>query len=273
MRILCGIIRSFLLLPFPLKVIVEFAFILILASAVWIFLRWIPVIVIKVLEVLNKLLTMANRQLLCVIFGKNKNVYDWDEKIGRLGQKIDYRLNIKSAWLKESNWRQILKSKKCIVILVTVYFLAILPYLPIKNVINEYYFEHISVVNKMFVRMEKWMEEKTEGYPPLINYTKPLKNTEDAINLEQPYIEFAEERILLQLNRDTSYANVRETPEMEGRKLCVVGRDDTMVYQSEYMYDNERYWLKVIVESQNSMEGWISSRVLETNIVNELNLQ
>lgn len=65
----------------------------------------------------------------------------------------------------------------------------------------------------------------------------------------------------------------RETPELHGETLGTVSREDTIIYQMEYVYDGERYWLKVTVESKNNLSGWISSKVIEKSIIDSLKLQ
>lgn len=267
-----GLIKSLLLLPLPLRIVVELAIAVIVLAFVWIFFKWIPAFLLKILGELNKLMTLVNRQLLCIFEKKSPNVYELDEKFAALGRAIDLCLNNGVVWVKELRVRQILKNKKSICILIMVYFLAILPSVPLKYIIDEYYLEHLYGINRMFTQIENWADEKFEKYPPILNYQgKP--ESEDNQTPEQPYIEAVKIHIILQLSPDTAYANIRETPEMAGSKIGIVGREDIIVYQNEFSYDNERYWLKVIVESQNNMEGWISANIIESSIVDELNLQ
>lgn len=271
-RIIGGIIKNILLLPLPLRIVVELAIAVILAALIWMLFKWIPAFLLKILGGLNELVTLINRQLLCVFEKKSSKVYDWDEKIAIAGRKIDLCLHNAVAWVKKLNAGQILKSKKSICVLIVIYFLAILPSIPLKYILDEYYLEHLYGINRMFTRVENWADEKFEGYPPLINYQRRAGN-DDSETLEEPYVEVVKIYTILQLDSDTAYANIRETPEMDGSKVGLVSREDTIVYQNEFSYDNERYWLKVVVESQNNMEGWISANIIESSIVDELNLE
>lgn len=271
MHFFWGIIQNYLLLPSPLRIIIALVFIVAILLFIWNFIKYIPILTIMLLIVLNKFVTMVNRRLICTIGKKNQNVYNWDEEIGRFGRTIDSHLNISIDWLKKSTWHQLL-SKKCICILTIIYLLAIFPSLPLKYVIDEYYLEHMYGINRVFVHFEKILEEKAEGYPPIFDLPQFKGDSDQVIHREEPPTETEKRQIFLQLNQSTYYANVRESPAKSGEKVCVVGRDDTLVYQNEYISDSERCWLKVIVESQNNLEGWISSKVIDNSILNELNL-
>ena len=78
--------------------------------------------------------------------------------------------------------------------------------------------------------------------------------------------------VYLMLNEETYYANVRETADANGNKCVIVSKEDKILYQNEYKYDGERYWLKVKVESQDNQEGWMSANILDRGIVDLLNL-
>ena len=120
------------------------------------------------------------------------------------------------------------------------------------------------------------MGKKSEGYPPLIKWEQREKDSVEVIleiDSEQAKNVDAEERICVLLNKDIYVANIRETPELYGETLDTVSREDIIIYQMEYVYDGERYWLKVIVESKNNLSGWISSKVIEKSIIDSLKLQ
>jgi len=40
-----------------------------------------------------------------------------------------------------------------------------------------------------------------------------------------------------------------------------------------YEHDGSRYWLKVIVETKDGREGWISGKIIEQEILDLLDLQ
>lgn len=272
MHILWGIIQNYLLLPAPLRIFVILGLITFLLLLTWKLTKYIPVFIIVLLSVLNKLVTMVSRRLICTIGRKSPHVYTWDEKIGKSGRTRDDRLNRGIAWLQKSTWRQILNAK-FLLILGLIYILAILPNLPLQNIIDEYYIEHMYGVNSIFTRFEKMLEEKAEGYPPIIDCSKwNNKPSNDVVPSVKPMTETDAYPVYLQLNQSTYYAYVRESPEKAGAEVCIVGRDDTLIYQNEYVSEKDRYWLKVLVESNNNLEGWISSKVIESSILDELNL-
>jgi hypothetical protein len=276
MGILFGIIQSLLLLPMPLRILIELVIMTILMIPLMGLVKCGLGIVVKVLKLLNKLITMITRNLVCRIGKRSKNVYDWDEKMGELGGTIDHCLGDSVAWLKHCKTRQLIKNKKILCLLVIIYFLAIIPVFPLKNFIDEYYLDLFYSINKIFTTNEIYLGKKSEGYPPLIKWEQREKDSVEVIleiDSEQAKNVDAEERICVLLNKDIYVANIRETPELYGETLDTVSREDIIIYQMEYVYDGERYWLKVIVESKNNLSGWISSKVIEKSIIDSLKLQ
>lgn len=160
--------------------------------------------------------------------------------------------------------------------MVIIYFLAIISAFQLKNFIDESYLDPFYSINKVFTAIEEYFGKKSEGYPPLIKWERREKDGAEVIlDIGGPQAKNVnmEERICVLLNKDTYVAYVRETPELHGETLGTVSREDTIIYQMEYVYDGERYWLKVTVESKNNLSGWISSKVIEKSIIDSLELQ
>lgn len=276
MGVLFGIIQNLLLLPMPVRILIELVIMAVLMIPLMGLVKRGLGIIVKVLKLLNKLSTTITRNLICRIGKRSKNVYDWDEKMGELGGTIDQCLGGTVVWLKHCKARQLIKNKKILCLLVIIYFLAIIPVFPLKNFIDESYLDPFYSINKVFIAIEKYLGKKSEGYPPLIKWERGEKDGAEVIldiDGEKAKNVNMEERICVLLNKDTYVAYIRETPELHGETLGTVSREDTIIYQMEYVYDGERYWLKVIVESKNNLSGWISSKVIEKSIIDSLELQ
>lgn len=273
MRIIFGIIGVFLSLPMPLRVLVELSGVTVLSMPVCVLLKWIFAIILEVLRMLNKFFTMTNRYLICKICRNSRNVYVWDEKIGRLGGKIDRILADCIVWLKKCKVWKILKNRISLCLLLIIYVLAILPSIPLERVINDYYLEPFYGVSEVFANAEGYLKEKAEDYPPLFILRENEQDVAEEAIQEQLGTEDVGERFYLLLNSDISFANIRQSPELDSEKVGTVSKEDVIIYENEYKHDSERYWLKVIVESQNNLSGWISAKVIEKSVIEKLNLQ
>lgn len=80
MGILFGIKQNLLLLTMPLRILIELVIMAVLMIPFMGLVKWGLGIVVKVMKLLNKLITMITRNLICRIGKGSKNVYDWDEK-------------------------------------------------------------------------------------------------------------------------------------------------------------------------------------------------
>ena len=266
-----GIWKLVLMLPLSIRVLLEILIIVGIIALIWPVLKYVFIFIAKLLQLMNKCILGGIRYLLCRFAKSSTNIHEWDEKIGERGRKIDDWLASKEITYKKRKFKDILKINSIVIAFGIIYIAAILPEFKLERLITESYLEEIYFVNKMFCNMESKLTEGIENYPDL--FKKPERKEEEkqkeTINDDE---EEEQALVCLVLGEGTSYANIRKSAALDGERLCTVSKEDRIVYQNIYEYDNERYWLKVTVESQNAMEGWISSKVIDEEVLRMLNL-
>lgn len=274
MRVLFGIIRLFLEWPEAIRRLLELIILLIVVLLLWPLIKHIFIFVLKFFRVFNMLLVLAARFLIGKLRGWSRNVYNWDEKVGKIGGDINdfYESGIK--WLQDCKRSKLLLRKSTILALIVLYFMAILPVFHLDNIFNEYYLETFYYFNQIFAYAEDTLLQKAEEYPPLFKEKEEM--TEEVAYIEIESEEPVEEEIpsiQLMLGKDIYYANVRENAFRTAPVICVVSKEDIFLYQNQYEFDGERYWLLVMVESQDNKTGWISHKVIDDEIISSLNLE
>lgn len=218
---------------------------------------------------LNQIKVGSVRLVLPIFRGERK--YIWDEWVIMRGSNKEKRLRGKYGKIVQSRRRDVLKWKSTRVIFICLYILAILPSFQLEKYVSGHYVDYLYGMNYFLVYAETKATEGIENYPPFWG-----KETEEAEREEEvePAQEPAVEQLLyLKLNDGTSYANVREAPDIRSESIRIVSKEDEILYQYMYEYDSKRFWLKVLLPSHDNLEGWISANVLEREIVDALNLQ
>lgn len=262
-----GIWKLVLMLPLPLKILLELLVIIGILTLIWPIIKYIIVFIIQVLILLNKCILGGARYFFCYFARKSAEAHNRDEKIGERGRKIDNRLQLKAKAYKNSKRSDFLKKKSTIIILSIIYIAAVLPAFKLEKMIEEYYLDNIYFVNKIFSGIESKLTGGIENYPDL--FKEPEKEQEEIIIVEE---EIEQEPVYLILEEGTTYANIRGDADLNSMSVCVVSKEDQIIYQNIYEHDDERYWLKVTVVSQNNVEGWISAKLIDQEILNTLNL-
>jgi len=274
MRVLFGIIRFFLEWPMPARRLLELVFILLIFSLLWPIIKYLIIFAFKVCKLFNRLTTSVIRSLICKLGSWNRNVYSWDEKTGKTGGCIDGFYDKKIKWLQKSKARNFLLKKTILTVIVILYALMIFPIFHLDNIFEEYYIETFYFLDKMFANMEDVLTQTAEQYPPLFREKEKSVAEEEPVEFESGEL-MAEDAVPVQLmlRADTYYANIRENASITSAAVCVVSKEDIIFYQNQYIYDGERYWLSVKVESQDNRIGWISHKVLEDDIIFLLQLK
>ena len=268
MRLYYGILRVFLGFPLPIRILFEMAIVLLVINAVRKILIYV-FIQCKVLMIFNKAIMGGIRFLVCKMGGNSQRVFLWDDKIGEKGRKIDDYLREKRAYPNRHGKRHYIIKRIFIIGIAFIYIMGILPCLKLEKYIDEYYLNYMYQVSNVFISTEECMARGSENYPPLFKEREPEEEVEEVVNEVE---ETPEPIIYITLNEATSYANVRNNDDINSESLCIVSKNDQILYRHIAEYDGKRYWLKVTILSQDNIEGWISSNVVDKDIVESLNL-
>lgn len=264
-----GIWKLILMLPFPLKVLVELLIVILLIGLIWPALKYVFVFVIRILLVLNKIVLGGTRYLLCHFARNSIRVHEWDEKTGEKGRRIDNLLRTKEQTCKNSKFRDIIKKGSVVIVLAVIYIVIVLPEFKLERIITDSYLENVYAVSRAFSDLESRLTEGVEDYPNLFKEQKMKQEEIEAVADEE---ETVLPLIYLSLDAETFYANIRKNPSLDSKSICTISKDDQLAYQEIYEFDGKRYWLKTVVETQNNVEGWISSKVIDQETLNILGL-
>lgn len=264
MKIYFALWSLILMLPMPIKILLELLIALLLIALIWPIFKYIFWGIFKVFTGLNHLILGGIRNAADILLHNSATIYDLDERIGTRGRKIDDWLNKKGESIRTSKCKIVIRNKWIWVVSIAIYIIAILPCFKLENIVSEYYLDNIYCVNRMFVSMESRLTQGIEEYPDL--FKKIEKKPEKKAEEKEP------ESIYLQLSDEVSYANIREEASIDSSGICVVSQEDKIAYDNIFEYDEERIWLKVTVESQDNAEGWISSKVISKETLDTLDL-
>ncbi len=269
MHIYYGLWKILLKMPIPLRFIFELAVIFALFAVLWIFLRHVVNVLCSVLKILIGMILALLRQSLPLFKSWTKRVYRWDEKLGLCGQAVYSKSNVLHEKIAKSKMISLLAKKEGWAIMAVIYLFAILPCFPIENM------ERAAQgtpgwLNRKLLAMEKSMTPDIDSYSDLFAATTLEMPIGEDIPEEE---EYAEETIVyIKLNSETSYANIRSNPGLDSEVVGKVSREDLIRYQYEFYDDTERNWLKVAIETQDNLEGWISGNIIDKEIMDSLGL-
>lgn len=263
-----GMWKLLMALSLPIRVLAEILTVIFLIVIVWPIAKRIFVFMLKIVRLIHKKVCGGVRYIVCFFGQKSAKVFEWDEHIGEQGSKRDRWLQARVENLSKSKGRNIFKKKSIIIMLFIVYLAVILPSFRLERFLSGYYLEYIYFVSAKYMTMESKLSEGIEDYPDL--FIQPEVTEVAAVEETREPIQ---ETIYLVLREDIFYANVREEADMDSRSICTVSNEDRIAYQNIYKYDGNRYWLSVIVETQDAKEGWISGKVIGQETLDSLNLQ
>lgn len=263
-----GLWKLIMILPLPLRVLVEIAATMLLLAIIWPIAKRLLGFLLKVFMLINKGVWGGARYVICFVAQKSAKVYEWDEQIGKQGCRSNRWLQARAENLSRSRGRNIFKKKRILIMLFILYFIVILPSFRLERFLSEYYLEYIYFVSSKYMDVESKLSESIEDYPDLF---VPPEVTE-VVTVEEK-VKPIQETIYLVLREHISFANVREEADIGSKSICVVSSEDQIAYQNIFEHDGNRYWLKVIIETQDEKEGWISGKTIEQEILNLLNLQ
>lgn len=265
-----GFWNIMLLFPVAIRLLIEILVVTGIILVFWPVLKYILVALVQIGIGLNYFILGGLKRILPMLPWKGK--YVWDEKMAKRGGKNDIWLREKRSGIRKSKIGDVLKKKTLWVIICCFYVVAILPVFQLGQFIPKHFIDGLYSVNRFFVSVETKLTAGIEDYPPFW-----IKDEEEAVGTAAAYEEDSPvelmEPIPLELDKNVSYANVRESADMQGDRICIISREDEILYQHIYEYDEERYWLKVTLPSQANVEGWISAKVIAPEIVETLDLR
>lgn len=174
---------------------------------------------------------------------------------------------------KKKNIPLVLKIGCCLGVLI-IYLLAVLVDLPVSRYFSEYYLEELEEVKFFFQKYESELSKGYEKYPPLFVKTEQETDEMDGeITLPEETMDaFEEEIIYIQLNeRGRNGSNIRSEADLSNGNNIIGGVNEKseIIYQGEWLYDGERYWILVYIPSDN-IEGWLSGNLVDSVQLNEI---
>lgn len=257
-------------LPVPVRFLLEIGIGTFLLWLIWPVVRFIAWLCVQILTAFNTFLFGSIRHILGFFGRGSEKAYDWDEKLGQNGRKIRDSLEKRGKAIKTNKKRVFLHKKATWFFLLLLYLLSVLPCFGLEKKINIYYLEEFYRVHHFFMAMEENLTRGKEKYPDLFikePYVPAMAEAEEEKAAEEA------QDIILELGEDTSYANVREQAGAQGARLCMVSKEDVLVYQNEMQDVKGRIWLKIKVASQDDVVGWISTKVLRDDVLQELDAE
>lgn len=263
-----GFWNIMLLFPEVIRLLIEVLAFALAAIILWPMGKYFFVILVQLIRILNYLILGGIRFILLIFPGERK--YKWDEKIAKRGKRNNTRLLKKIDDMRKSKRKDILHKKSAWIFVSCFYVGALLPFFHLDKYVPEHYIKYLYGINYFFTGIETKMTVGIEDYPPFWIRKEEIE-TGAAIYAED--ITENWEPIYLKLNAETEYANIRADASIHGDVLYVVSKEEEMLYCHVYEYDSKRYWLKVTLPYHDNLEGWISSKLIEPEIIETLNLQ
>lgn len=265
-----GFWNIMLLFPEAIRLLIEVLICALVIVILWPMDKYFFIILAQFSKGLNYLILGGIRFVL-PIFPVGKK-YMRDEKIAKRGKRNNIWLQGKISDMQKSKARDVFRKKTTWIIVSCFYIGALFPFFHLEKYVPEHYINHLYSINHFFVGIETKSIVGIENYPPFWIREEEVE-AELAEYEEETQIEEVKEPVYLKLNEETSYANIRADAGMHDDVLCVVSKEDEMLYLHVHEYDSKRYWLKVSLPYHDNLEGWISSKVIEQEIIETLDLQ
>lgn len=235
--------------PWPVRLGIEFIAFALLLFWAFKFLGKMGKL-LKVKRLLVILVVLFITKVLSLI-GRNREwAYRADERVNEWGKKqIDKPFKIEK------------KAKRIILIgICLIYFLAVLPDLPIRNFLDDSLVEKVSVFKEGLLSWEKTISSGYTNYTPIF----PEKETKEEI----PAQKIEKQRYIRLRKKGKKKVKIYKKPSSKS-KVIKKAQNEKMRYRNEYRKRGKRYWIKVYLVRKKE-EGWILSDVIEKKQVNEI---
>lgn len=272
-----GLCNLFLLLPDAVRILAGVLAVALCFNWLWPIEKYIYAALVQICRGISFCILGGARCVLPNIFSRNGK--ELDEKIRRLGKGNNLVLQRKCKKIMRSTNNLLMHSKHTWKVWALIAIWALLPLFPLEEYISHNTLTKMYGLNHFIVNTEKRLTQGIENYPPFWiedNTSQAFAETEAESESETESEENAEDTaqppVYLKLNSATYYAYVREAADLKSNSIQIVSQDDVLLYEHIYEYDSERFWLKVSLPDYG-LEGWISERVIDAEIVDTLNLQ
>lgn len=146
--------------------------------------------------------------------------------------------------------------------MTVVYIMAIFVDTPIANCINSKYLGSFNSIKKLCIIVESKLAGDTEMYQVAITELNKNENTEKSISNQMIYINLNE------LGKNGT--NVRAEPTLDASIIGWVNQDSEIVYDNDFKFDGQRYWIYIKVIGESSINGWISGKLIEEEQLNQI---
>lgn len=244
-----GFWRELLSLPWQLRLGIEFVVSLLILFLVFKLLGKVGKC-LKVKRILVILVILIVSKVLAIIGREKEWAYRADERINEWGNR------------KIENPIMIGKRIKRILLVgaFVVYFLAILPDLPIRNILDDSLVLKVSCVKNEFQLWERALSYGYKDYEPLYPTIKPEEETP---------IKGTKKKIYIRLRKKMkAKAKIFKKPSLKS-KVIKRAKKERIEYQDKYKKKGEKYWLKVYLIKKKK-EGWILSDVVDKKQLHEI---
>lgn len=265
-----GFWNIMLLFPVVIRLLIEVFAIALFVILLWPIDKYLLIILVQFGKGLNYFILGGIRFILPIFPVGRK--YILDEKIAKRGERNNIWLQGKLDEMQRSKIKDVFHKKITWIIVVCFYVGALFPFFHLEKYVPEHCINCLYSINHFFVGIETKLIAGIDNYPPFWIREKEAE-AEPAEYVEETQIEEVKETVYLKLNEETIYANIRADAGMQGDVLCTVSKEDEILYLYVYEYDSERYWLKVSLPNHGSLEGWISTKVIDSEIIETLDLQ
>ena len=183
--------------------------------------------------------------------GRNREwAYRADERVNEWGKKqIDKPFKVEN------------KAKRIILIgICLIYFLAVLPDLPIRYFLDDSLVEKVSVFKEGLLSWEKTISSGYTNYTPIF----PENETKEEI----PAQKIEKQRYIRLRKKGKKKVKIYKKPSSKS-KVIKKAQNEKMRYQNEYRKRGKRYWIKVYLVRKKE-EGWILSDVIDKEQLHEI---
>lgn len=157
-----------------------------------------------------------------------------------------------------------------VVAAIVIYFLAVFVDLPFSGYVSEEYLSGAENCKTFFRQIETFFSKGCEQYPPL--FVKREDEEETVADKETETEPGETEPVYIQLNDEgKDGANIRSEPDLsdDGNIVSRVNENSQILYLQEWIYDGERYWLRVY-DTIDDVEGWLSGKLVDSSQLAEI---
>lgn len=244
-----GLWQELYSLPWPVRLGIEF-----------ILFSLILFLVFKLLGKIGKLLKVKNLFVILVVLFITKVL----SLIGRdreWAHQADERVNEWGKTQIDKPFKVGKKAKRVIVAgICFLYFLAILPDLPIRNILDDSLVLKVSSLKEGLQSWEKTISSGYIDYEPIF----PAKEPKEEISVQK----IEKERYIRLRKKAKKKVKIYKKPSLKSKIIKRSG-SEKMRYQNKCRKRGKKYWLKVYL-TKKKIEGWILSDVIEKGQLQEI---